>query len=192
MSLSLNFKDYAKKLETLGENVPKVFKQVAGWGAKHAEKTAVELTDYEKLVDTGAYKRNWHAEVIKDGENYGITLQNNMEYASYLEDGYDIKKAHFVPFEAGSGTTKAGKHWQTKGMEGTPKTKEFIASFRARYPNAKGFLAKPRRFKGKKIGKRTLTDLEGWALIELRNEIDVAMTAKKYNISKGDARKLIK
>ena len=190
--MSLSFDDYAKKLEALGENAPAIFKQVAGRGAKYAEKTAVELTDYEKLVDTGAYKRNWHAEVIKDGKDYGITLQNNMEYASWLEDGYDIRKAHFVPFEAGSGTTKAGKHWQTKGMEGSPKTKEFIASFRAKYPNAKGFLAKPRHFNGRKIGRRTLADLEGWAIIELQYEFDVAMTAKKYNISKKEARKYYK
>lgn len=161
MDLSLNFKDYAKKLEKIGENVPKVFKQVAGWGAKHAEKTAVELTDYEKLVDTGAYKRNWHAEVVKDGENYGITLQNNMEYASHLEWGHKLRGD--IPYAV----KRPYKIKRPRNME-------------------KG------RYKGFFVGKRTLTDLEGWALIELRNEIDVAMTAKKYNISKGDARKLIK
>lgn len=174
--MTLSFNDYAKKLEALNENVPAIFKQVAGRGAVHAENEAKRLTDQEKLVDTGAYRRNWNAEVIKDGEDYGITLQNNMEYASWLEDGYDIRKAHFVPFDI---------------MQGTPKTQKLIASFKAKYPNAKGFIAKPRHFNGRKIGRRTLVDLEGWALLELQNEIDVAMTAQKFNISKKEARSYI-
>lgn len=159
--MSLSFDDYAKKLEELGANVPKVFNQVAKRGAVHAENTAKELTDYEKLVDTGAYKRNWHAEVIEDGKDYGITLQNNMEYASHLEWGHKLRGD--IPYAV----KRPYKIKRPRNME-------------------KG------RYKGFFVGKRTLTDLEGWALIELRNEIDVAMTAKKYNISKGEARKYLK
>ena len=158
--MSLSFDDYYKKLEDLGENVPKVFKQVAGRGAKYAEKKAVELTDYEKLVDTGAYKRNWHAEVIKDGKDYGITLQNNMEYASWLEEGHGLRGVN------------ENRKYKIKRPENIDVPKV--------------------RYKGFFVGKRTLSDLEGWALIELQYEFDVAMTAKKYNISKKEARKYYK
>jgi len=176
--MTLSFKDYAKKLEALGENVPAIFKQVAGRGAVHFRNEAVEQTDKAGAVDTGAYKRSWNAEVIELGNNeYGIVCMNSMEYASFLEDGYEITKKHFVPFDK---------------MEGSPKTQSLISLFKAKYPNAKGFIAKPRRFKGLKIGRKTMNDLEGWALLELQNEIDVAMTSQKFNISKKEARSYIK
>ena len=141
--MTLSFKDYAKKLEALGENVPKVFKSVAKRGAVHAENTAKKLTDQEKLVDTGAYRRNWNAEGVElEKDVYAITLQNSMDYASHLELGHRLRN---------------GKRWQ-----------------------------------GRFVGARSLSDLEGWALLELQNEIDVAMTAQKFNISKKEARSYIK
>lgn len=192
--MSLSFKDFEEKFKALGENVPKMFKIVAGRSAKNFEREAVRETDRAKAVDTGAYKRNWNAEVIELGNSeYGIVCMNSMEYASFLEDGYEIHKAHFVPFEAGSGISKrTGKAWNTKGMQGSPKTQKLIASIKAKYPDAKGFIAKPRRFKGLKIGRIALNDTEAFALIELKEEFDIAMTAKKYNISKGEARKYFK
>ena len=140
--MSLSFDDYAKKIEALGENMPAIFKQVAGRSAVHAQNLAVELTDREKLVDTGAYRRNWNAETVKDNKDYGVALQNNMEYASYLEEGHALRN---------------GKRWN-----------------------------------GRFVGKRALGETEAFALIELQYEFDVAMTAKKYNISKGEARKYYK
>lgn len=176
--MSLSFDDYYKKLEDLSENVPKIFKMVAGRGAVHFENTAKELTDKEKAVDTGAYRRNWNAEVIELNEGeYGIVCMNSMEYASFLEDGYEIHKKHFVPFDV---------------MQGSPKTQAFINSFKAKYPNAKGFVAKPRRFKGLKIGRRAMDNTEGWLLLELRNEIDIAMLRQKYNLSRSEAKKYLK
>lgn len=176
--MTLSFKDFEEKFKALGENAPKIFKTVAGRSAKNFEREAVQQTDRAKAVDTGAYKRNWKAEVIElnKGE-YGIVCMNSMEYASFLEDGYEIRNAHFVPFDV---------------MQGSPKTQSLIASFKAKYPNAKGFIAKPRRFKGLKIGRIALNDTEAFALIELKYEFDVAMTAKKYNISKSEARKYLK
>lgn len=172
------FDEYAEKLKNLGENVPAIFRNIAKRGANHFVKEAVELTDREKAVDTGAYKRNWAGEVIEIGNGqYGIACMNSMEYASFLEDGYNIDKAHFVPFDK---------------MQGSPKTQAFINSFKAKYPNAKGFIAKPRRFKGLKIGRRAIVDTEGWAVIELQEELDAAIMAKKYNISKGQAKKYLK
>jgi len=172
------FDEYAEKLKNLGENVPAIFRNIAKRGANHFVKEAVELTDREKAVDTGAYKRNWAGEVIEIGNGqYGIACMNSMEYASFLEDGYNIDKAHFVPFDV---------------MQGSPKTQALINSFKAKYPNAKGFIAKPRRFKGLKIGRRAIVDTEGWAVIELQEELDAAFMAKKYNISKSQAKKYLK
>lgn len=172
------FDEYAKKLKDLGENVPVIFKNVARRGVNHFVKEAVELTDREKAVDTGAYKRNWAGEVIEIGSGqYGIACMNSMEYASFLEDGYNIARAHFVPFDK---------------MQGSPKTQQLISSFRAKYPNAKGFIAKPRRFKGLKIGKRAMIDTEGWAVIELQEELDAALMSKKYNITKSQAKKYLR
>lgn len=175
--MTLSFKDFEEKFKALGENVPKMFKTVAGRSAKNFEREAVRETDRAKAVDTGAYKRNWNAEVIELNNEYGIVCMNSMEYASFLEDGYEIRNKHFVPFDV---------------MQGSPKTQSLIASFKAKYPNAKGFIAKPRRFKGLKIGRIAFNDTEAFALMELKEEFDIAMFAKKYNISKGEARKYLK
>jgi hypothetical protein len=141
--MSFSFDDYAKRLEELGANVPKVFNQVAKRGAVHAENTAKELTDYEKLVDTGAYRRNWNAEGVELSKDiYAITLQNSMEYASHLEFGHKLRN---------------GKRWR-----------------------------------GRFVGRRALDNTEGWTLLELRNEIDIAMLQKKYNVSRSQAKGYLK
>lgn len=171
------FDEYAKKIEELGANSPKVFKTVALWGAKYAEKTAKNITDKEGTVDTGNYKRNWFAYRIEPQKDiYGITLENNTEYASFLEDGYVLKKDYFVPFDK---------------MEGTPKTQAFIARFKAKYPNAKGFIRKAGRYKGHKIGRQTLNDTEGTVLLKLREEIEILMLQKKYGLTRSEAKKNI-
>lgn len=180
------FDEYRKKLENIGENSDKVFKKVAKQGAIFFQKEAVRLTDQEKLVDTGTYKRNWVGEQTEIQGEQAIIGANPIEYASYLEDGYNIKRAHFVPFEAGSGTTKAGKHWETKGMEGTPKTKEFIASFRAKYPNAKGFMAKARRFRGRKIGRRAIDRTRYYCIKRLDDLFDKLFTKYHQSFTQSD------
>lgn len=88
----LSFDDFAKRLEALEKNVPKVFKAFANKGAIHFVNKAKDLTNQEGLVDTGEYKKNWYAEVIEpEKETYGIVCGNSMEYASFLEDGHAIK-----------------------------------------------------------------------------------------------------
>lgn len=158
------FKDYAKKLKKLGEDVPAIFEKAAKLGANHFVTTAKENTDKKKAVDTGAYKRSWDAEVVKsDDDKYSIKCVNTIEYASFLEDGYKVKKAHFVPF---------------KKMEGSPKSQKIVAEFKAKYPNAKGFIAKPRRFKGLKIGRLTVKNTRKWILDLLAKKIDKIMKQK--------------
>ncbi len=207
--MSLSFDDYAKKLKALDENVPAIFKQVAGRSAVHFRNEAVAQTDKAGAVDTGAYKRNWEAVAVDFGNNeYGIVGYNGMAYASFLEDGYEIKEQHFVPFPDNNEKAKKKKPKHTPlsvtggkviskakaqgGNDSGGGIQNFMRDFRQKYPNAKGFMAKPRKFKGLKIGRIALSDTEAFALIELQYEFDVAMTAKKYNISKKEARKYYK
>ena len=174
----MKYSDYEKKLKAIGENVPKVFKKVARQGAYHFERVAKELTDKEGAVDTGAYKQSWTAEVEEfSKDKYSIVCMNTMEYASFLEDGYDIDKAHFVPFDK---------------MKGTPKTSQLINSFKAKYPNAKGFIAKPRRFKGLKIGRSAMNDTEAYVLLTLFEEVEIAMLMKAENLTRKEAKRYLK
>lgn len=86
------FDEYFKKIEEIGANAPKVFETVAKKGAIHFRNQAVKLTDEEKLVDTGAYRRNWHGEAVKfDEKTYGVACSNSMEYASFLEYGHKYR-----------------------------------------------------------------------------------------------------
>ena len=86
------FDEYAKKLKSIQANVPAVFKKVAKLGANHFRNEAVKRTDKERLVDTGNYRRNWQGEAIEPQEGlYGIACMNNVEYASFLEEGHRLR-----------------------------------------------------------------------------------------------------
>ena len=85
------FDEYRKKLENIGENSDKVFKKVAKQGAKFFEKEAVRLTDLEKLVDTGNYRRNWSGQQAEIEGEQAIIGANPVEYASFLEDGHKLR-----------------------------------------------------------------------------------------------------
>lgn len=86
------FDEYAKKLKSVQANVPAVFKKVAGKAAIKFVDTAKKLTNDEGLVDTGNYRRNWHAERIEPQvDTYGVLCLNSVEYASHLEYGHKLK-----------------------------------------------------------------------------------------------------
>lgn len=85
------FDEYRKKLEDIGENSDKVFKKVAKQGAKFFQKEAVRLTDQEKLVDTGTYRRNWTGEQAEIEGEQAIIGANPVEYASFLEEGHKLR-----------------------------------------------------------------------------------------------------
>lgn len=85
------FDEYRKKLEDIGANSDKVFKKVAKQGAFFFQKEAVRLTDQEKLVDTGTYKRNWVGEQAEIQGEQAIIGANPIEYASFLEEGHKLK-----------------------------------------------------------------------------------------------------
>lgn len=159
--MSLSFDDYFKKLEGIGENAPKIFKTVAKKGAIHARNEAVNNTDRFGLVDTGAYRRNWNGEPVQfDKNTYGITLQNTMEYASWLEEGHGLR---------GINENRKYKIKRPENID-VPKV----------------------RYKGFFVGKLALIDTEGWAILELKDEFDVAFKAQKYGMSKSEVRKMNK
>ena len=86
------FDDYAKKLKELHADIPDIFENVAKTGALRFRKEAVKLTDKEKLVDTGNYRRNWNAESgLIAPETYAIEASNNVDYASHLEYGHKLR-----------------------------------------------------------------------------------------------------
>ena len=85
------FDEYRKKLEDIGANSDKVFKKVAKQGAKFFQKEAVRLTDQEKLVDTGTYRRNWTGEQAEIEGEQAIIGANPVEYASFLEEGHKLR-----------------------------------------------------------------------------------------------------
>ena len=85
------FDEYRKKLEDIGANSDKVFKRVAKQGAVFFQKEAVRLTDQEKLVDTGTYKRNWTGEQAEIEGEQAIIGANPIEYASFLEEGHKLR-----------------------------------------------------------------------------------------------------
>lgn len=164
------FDQYAAKLKQYKANVPKVFSKVAKKTAIKAENTAKSLTDNDGLIDTGAYKGAWeaHPEEIDKGI-YAVYLNNSMDYSSFLEKGYTLNKNVFVPFDK---------------MEGTPKTKAFIARIKAKYPNAKGFLRKAGRYKGHFIGRQSLDEAHYYAIQQLDKEMEKAFIAYNQSFTK--------
>lgn len=157
-----SFKDFAKRLEDLQQDVPKIFEKVAKKGAIKFVNEAQDLTDAESLVDTGSYKRNWVAKAFDIGglSTYGVECKNNKEYASFLEWGYVVKKDYFVPFDK---------------IKGTKKAENFIAQFKSKYPNAKGFIRKAGRYKGKFVGRRAIDEAHYYCIQQLQKAIDKAM-----------------
>lgn len=144
-------------MRNIEDVVPSIFEKTAKKAGIKFVNEAKDKTDEEGLVDTGAYKRSWHADIGEIKQKFWVVrCINSMDYASDLELGYEIKTAHFVPFEK---------------MEGTKKTKALIASFKAKNPKAKGFIAKPRRFKGRFIGRYALDKAREYAHEELENEL---------------------
>ncbi len=158
------FDEYKKRLKELEQDVPKIFEEVAKRGAIKFVNEAKNLTDAEALVDTGAYKRNWNAQAIEPlPEVYGVECKNNMEYASFLEEGYVVKKDYFIPFDK---------------MDKSAKTKAFIAEFKSKYPNAKGFIRKAGRYKGKFIGRRSIDEARYYCLQQLEKAVEKAFKKK--------------
>lgn len=165
------FDEYRKKLEDIGANSDKVFKRVAKQGAIFFQKEAVRLTDQEQLVDTGTYRRNWTGEQAEIEGEQAIIGANSIEYASYLEEGYSIKRERFIPFDK---------------LKGTPKSNNLINALKSKYPNAKGIKIKPRRFKGRFIGRRAMDETRYYVIKKLDDTFDRLFTKYQRGFTQSD------
>lgn len=87
-----NFEEFTKKMQEIEGVIPEKFLKVAKKAGIKFVNEAKNLTDEEKLVDTGNYKRNWHADigVIGNGKAFIVKCQNPVEYANHLEWGHKI------------------------------------------------------------------------------------------------------
>ena len=88
-----------KRLETLkkrGGDIPKIIKRVQEAATIEAVAKAAELTP----VDTGQLQAHWGSDSTTtpkvEGDKYTTVLANNIQYASYVNDGFTMKQ-HFVP-----------------------------------------------------------------------------------------------
>lgn len=85
-----NFEQFQSKIDKIEGLVPETFAKVAKKAGIKFVNEAKELTDEEKLVDTGAYKRNWTSDIgiIGNAKAFAVKCYNPMMYASFLEYGH--------------------------------------------------------------------------------------------------------
>ena len=90
------------KLRELGEDVPKIVDEVNTEAAIEAVRVATENTppNAGRLMGTGTrtgqMAEHWTLDSETDSKNGVAFLRNNMQYASYVNDGHRMDE-HFVP-----------------------------------------------------------------------------------------------
>lgn len=96
-----------EELRRAGENVPKIMVEVAEGATIEAVRVATEKTPPNGGAEiagtntrSGQMARHWATDStttpIYSGGSVRTTLANNMQYASYVNDGHRVDK-HFVP-----------------------------------------------------------------------------------------------
>ena len=91
-----------KQLYELGEDVPKIIDEVNTGAAIEAVRVATENTppNTGKIAGTGTrtgqMAQHWTLDSETTSRNGVAFLRNNMQYASYVNDGHRVDK-HFVP-----------------------------------------------------------------------------------------------
>ena len=121
--MSFDFKDVEKffdNLETLREDSQKIVEEMVIDEGRYAARQARDITKNQKIVNTSAYRWNWHtgdASTLayeskepydgrrprKKGDTYTIDVYNNVDYAKHLEYGF---RSHYVPPQHLSGKYK--------------------------------------------------------------------------------------
>lgn len=112
--MSFDFKDLEKfkeNLEAMKEDAPEIIEELVIGEGVYAVRQARSIAKAEKIVDTGAYRENWHTgnratpayrskvehdgkPPRKNGKSYQIDVYNNIDYAKHLEYGF---RSHWVP-----------------------------------------------------------------------------------------------
>lgn len=86
-----NFEQFNNAMHETEGVVPQIFEKVVKKAAIKFVNEAKNITDDEKLVDTGAYKRNWTGDVANTAKKYWVVKGfNPMNYASHLEYGHKL------------------------------------------------------------------------------------------------------
>lgn len=68
----------------------KIAHQVQMKVAQRIAQLAIRKVKKMTPVDTGDLRNNWKYEVIKKGDSYIIIIYNQLEYASFVENGHRI------------------------------------------------------------------------------------------------------
>ena len=110
-------KAYRDRLEAMKNAAPAIVEELAVGEGVYAVKQARLIAKNDRIVDTGAYRMNWHcgdrarpasdssqehdgSPLRRQGTSYQIDVYNNLDYAGHLEYGF---RSHFVPAKYLSG-----------------------------------------------------------------------------------------
>lgn len=114
MSGSIDFHEleqFRENLLNMKEHAPEIMEELIVGEGIYAVKQARSIAKNDGIVDTGAYRMNWHtgnrdmpassekeeydgSKPQRHGSNYVIDVYNNLDYAKHLEYGF---RSHFVP-----------------------------------------------------------------------------------------------
>ena len=87
-----NFEQYYAKMRNIEDVVPKVFEKVAKKAGIKFVNEAKDKTKKEGLVDTGAYRDHWSADIGEIKQKFWVVRGlNSMDYASHLEEGHKLR-----------------------------------------------------------------------------------------------------
>lgn len=106
MSGRVSLQKRVQQLKKMEADLPKILREAAREAAKRAVEAAAEATPPRMGIakgtntQTGELKAHWAADSKTEpdggGLHYTTVLANNMEYASYVNDGHRMDR-HFVP-----------------------------------------------------------------------------------------------
>lgn len=106
-------------MRNIEDVVPSIFEKVAKKAGIKFVNEAKEKTDKEGLVDTGAYKRSWHADIGEIKQKFWVIRGlNSMDYASHLEWGHKTRNGGKTKgFFVGKYALKKAKEYAHKELQ---------------------------------------------------------------------------
>ncbi|MED0735666.1 HK97 gp10 family phage protein [Aneurinibacillus thermoaerophilus] len=141
----MQWEEFTRRVQHLDHEIPAIMKRIVERLGEELLNAVIDEINRQDLIDTGTLINSFSR---GDGENVwefdegrnAITLEvgSNLTYAEYLNDGYTIGKAHFVPgYFNGAGSFVYDRSAKT------------------------GFIARPRSFIGRKYFDIALKNFEG-------------------------------
>ena len=123
---------FAKQLAKAGADMNEVRREIIQKEAQSVVTRAKLICTKEKIVDTGYFRNNFHAQkaVVSDG-NASCVVGNNVEYASFVEYGHlAVGKGTAEMLQnrrrnaMNSGRYVRGRYVLTKAMQDTLRTQK--------------------------------------------------------------------